>query len=138
MNKMAEVSNTVEIIEVCLVAPAVLDPSPVPTSLPFTFFDLRWLRLLSAECPYLYEMSAPEAFFHSNILPRLKHSLSLTLGHHFLPLAGKLTWPSDSPKPDLTYSPGDGISLTVARSYSDFSLLTGEEDVCPTQLLNFF
>lgn len=137
---MAE-PNMVEKIEVCWVAAAVPDHdhhdlydlsstrTSVPKSLPLTFFDLRWSRLGIPMHLYFYEMSAPEDFFHTNIVPRLKHSLSLTLGHHFLPMAGTLTWPLGSPKPVLTYAPGDAVSLTVARSNADFSLLSDTDNV---------
>uniref|UniRef100_A0A6N2N314 Uncharacterized protein n=1 Tax=Salix viminalis TaxID=40686 RepID=A0A6N2N314_SALVM len=49
--------------------------------------------------------------FRSVILPKLKHSLSLTL-LHFLPVAGNLTWPPHAAKPIISYTPNDGVSLT--------------------------
>ncbi|EXB38112.1 Agmatine coumaroyltransferase [Morus notabilis] len=51
----------------------------------------------------------------ASTLSKLKHSLSLTL-QYYLPLAGTLTWPPSSPKPNVLYNPGDAISLTVAES----------------------
>ncbi|KAJ4826093.1 hypothetical protein Tsubulata_015189 [Turnera subulata] len=68
--------------------------------------------------------SLTPALFHSVVLPRLKHSLSLTL-LHFLPLACNLTWPSHASKPFLLYTPSDGVALTVAESDADFHHLSG-------------
>ncbi|XP_022133631.1 phenolic glucoside malonyltransferase 1-like [Momordica charantia] len=53
-------------------------------------------------------------FFHSTLIPNLKHSLSLTL-NHFFPLAGNLLWPENSPLPFILYSPNDAVSFTASR-----------------------
>ncbi|KAF3444113.1 hypothetical protein FNV43_RR13803 [Rhamnella rubrinervis] len=108
-------SQSVKILEVCQIAPPTSD-SAAPKSLPLTFFDIYWLRLQPIHRLFIYEVPCIDThIFLDSILPKLKHSLSLTL-HHFLPLAGSLTWPQDSPKPLLNYVEGDGVSLTVAES----------------------
>ncbi|KAF3444116.1 hypothetical protein FNV43_RR13806 [Rhamnella rubrinervis] len=113
---MPESQSSVKILEVCRVAPAT--NSAAPKSLPLTFFDLCWLRLPPIDRLFIYEIPCIDThLFLDSILPKLKHSLSLTL-HHYLPLAGSLTWPQDSPKPLLNYVEGDGVSFTVAESSS--------------------
>ncbi|XP_050256063.1 malonyl-CoA:anthocyanidin 5-O-glucoside-6''-O-malonyltransferase-like [Quercus robur] len=39
---------------------------------------------------------------------------------------GKLTWPPDSQKPIIHYTPGDSISLTIAESDANFDNLSGD------------
>ncbi|GMN65925.1 hypothetical protein TIFTF001_035002 [Ficus carica] len=124
--------NAVEIVEVCKVAPPPTADVHGPKSLPLTFFDIRWLRFPPIERLFFYETSTQNntsTFFFDSILPRLKHSLSLTL-LHFLPLAGNLTWPPTSPKPGIEYSESDGVSLTVAVSNADFRRLSGTDVFC--------
>ncbi|KAL4366242.1 hypothetical protein GQ457_05G028540 [Hibiscus cannabinus] len=94
-------------------------------SLPLTYSDIFWLKLPPVERLFFYPLNGltlPR--FNSEILPKLKQSLSLTL-LHFLPLAGNLKWPSNSPKPIISYTPSDGVPLTVAESDADFNLLSG-------------
>ncbi|CAN1252669.1 Coumaroyl-CoA:anthocyanidin 3-O-glucoside-6''-O-coumaroyltransferase 2 [Linum perenne] len=56
----------------------------------------------------------------------MKRSLSLVI-RHFLPLAGKLTWPEEAEIPFIFYSPNDGVSLTVAEStVNNFDLVSGD------------
>ncbi|TQD74371.1 hypothetical protein C1H46_040083 [Malus baccata] len=119
--------GSVKVVEVCRVAPK---PSSLPdsahpddVSLPLTFFDLRWLRFPPPQFLSFYNMPSfdPSHFFDS-ILPKLKTSLSATL-QHFVPLAGNLTWPLDSPMPLLNYVKGDAILLTIAESDTDFHRL---------------
>ncbi|GMN65927.1 hypothetical protein TIFTF001_035004 [Ficus carica] len=125
--------NAVEIVEVCKVAPPPTADFHGPKSLPLTFFDIRWLRFPPIERLFFYETSSPNSiistFFFDSILPRLKHSLSLTL-LHFLPLAGNITWPPTSPKPGIEYAESDGVSLTVAVSNADFRRLSGTDVFC--------
>ncbi|KAJ4841666.1 hypothetical protein Tsubulata_019412 [Turnera subulata] len=120
-------TNPVQVLEVCKVSPSLGYPeSATESSLSLTFFDLMFLRFHPVERIFFYELteSTPD-LFHSTILPRLKHSLSLTL-LHFLPLAGSLTWPSHASKPFLLYTLGDGVALTVAESDADFHRLSGD------------
>lgn len=72
--------------------------------------------------------SSTTALFHSDILPKLKKSLSLAL-HHFLPIAGNLTWPESSDVPVINYAEVDGVSLTVAESDADFQRLSGTNEL---------
>ncbi|XP_058092130.1 phenolic glucoside malonyltransferase 1-like [Magnolia sinica] len=69
-----------------------------------------------------YELQQPNnttIHFVNTLLPKLKHSLSLTL-HLFYPLAGNLTYTSETGEPEIRYIDGDSISLTVAESNADF------------------
>ncbi|XP_044506795.1 phenolic glucoside malonyltransferase 1-like, partial [Mangifera indica] len=80
-----------------------------------------------AETLLFYLLTASTLFhFNSEILPILKHSLSLTL-QHYLPLAGKLTWPPHSDLPNISYSPDDAVSLLVAEANLDFNRLSGDD-----------
>ncbi|XP_044467764.1 malonyl-CoA:anthocyanidin 5-O-glucoside-6''-O-malonyltransferase-like [Mangifera indica] len=63
--------------------------------------------------------------FNSHVLPQLKHSLSLAL-LHYLPLAGKLTWPPHVHIPTISNAPDDTVSLLVAESSADFNRLSGD------------
>ncbi|KAJ9147518.1 hypothetical protein P3X46_029671 [Hevea brasiliensis] len=120
--------NSVKILEVCQVAPAKESgESATGLSLPLTFYDARFFRSPPAERIYFYKLTASSStFFHSQILPLLKHALSQTL-LHFLPVAGKLTWPSHSSKTIIVYAPDDAVSLTVAESCADFNRLVSNE-----------
>ena len=136
---MAHSKTVLKIVEVCKVAPppeaSDLDSTLSPKSLPLTFFDLLWLRFPPIQRLFFYEFPTPNntypnttAYYYSNILPRLKHSLSHTL-KHFLPLAGNLTWPESSYKPVFVYVEGeDAVSLTVAESDADFYRLSGTNE----------
>ncbi|XP_062103281.1 phenolic glucoside malonyltransferase 2-like [Humulus lupulus] len=139
---MERSKTVVKIVEVCKVAPPPTtaasdqDSSSSPNSLPLTFFDIPWLRFPPVQRLFFYEFSNLDdhanknttSFFHSDILPKLKHSLSLTL-QHFLPLAGNLTWPESSYKPIFVYVEGDeAVSLTVAETDADFYRLSGTNE----------
>ncbi|XP_027359493.1 phenolic glucoside malonyltransferase 1-like [Abrus precatorius] len=130
-----EQTTSVKVLQECSVAPTQgRTTSSAPTSLPFTFFDLLWLRSPPVERVFFYEFSNPTISFFDSILPNLKHSLSFTL-HHFLPLAGTITWPDDSPHPIINYVPGNAVSLTIAESNANFNLLCS--NTCEaSQLLN--
>ncbi|KAJ7954391.1 Phenolic glucoside malonyltransferase [Quillaja saponaria] len=127
---MAEVDDPIRVVEVCQIAapPETRSNSEISKSLPLTFFDILWLRLPPVQRLYFYEFShSTTTFFHS-VVPKLKHSLSLTL-HHFLPLTGNLVWPRESPKPIISYNPGDSVSFTIAESDASFIHLSGT-DLC--------
>ncbi|KAJ4826092.1 hypothetical protein Tsubulata_015188 [Turnera subulata] len=119
-------TNPIKVLEVCKVSPYLESPdSATESHLSLTFFDIIWLRFHPVKHIFFYEFTELTLdLFHSTILPRLKHSLSLTL-LHFLPLAGNLTWPSHASIPFLLYTPDDGIALTVAESDADFHRLSG-------------
>ncbi|KAI8559909.1 hypothetical protein RHMOL_Rhmol04G0212600 [Rhododendron molle] len=117
-------ANLVKVLDVCRVAPMPHSPnSPTQTLLPLTFFDLFWLRLRPSRRLFFYEFPVPKTTLTDTILPKLKHSLSVTL-QHYLPLAGNLTWPLDSDKPIVQYNEGDAVSLTVGESEDDFHHLS--------------
>ncbi|XP_028782806.1 malonyl-CoA:anthocyanidin 5-O-glucoside-6''-O-malonyltransferase-like [Neltuma alba] len=111
-------NSSLKIHELCRIAPP---PSSPKSSFSLTFFDLLWLRFHPVERLFFFSVPHlnPSSFFDS-IVPKLKRSLSLTL-QHFLPLAGSIVWPSDSPKPIVQYTPGDAVSLTIVVSDSDFN-----------------
>ncbi|XP_045794434.1 phenolic glucoside malonyltransferase 1-like [Trifolium pratense] len=120
---MASNNKNIKIHEHFKVVPP---PSSTQTSTtPLTFFDIFWLRFHPVERIFYYTLPNSQShpsFFYQNIVPKLKTSLSLTL-QHFLPLAGKIIWPSDSPKPFIQFNPNDddGVSLLIAESDSDFN-----------------
>ncbi|XAR51657.1 Isoflavone-7-O-beta-glucoside 6''-O-malonyltransferase [Bertholletia excelsa] len=117
----------VKVLEVCGVAPSPNSPeSPTHLCLPLTFFDALWLKFPPNQRLFLYEASLPTPTLSSIIVPKLKHSLSLTLPH-FLPLAGNLIWPPKSDHPIIHYSEGDSLSFTVAESEADFYRLSGDD-----------
>lgn len=120
--------DSVRVLEVCQVAAASGSPeSATALSLPITFLDARYFKFPPAERIYFFKLhGSTPTFFHSVLVPTLKHSLSQTL-RHFLPLAGHLTWPPHSPKPIILYSPNDAVSLTIAESDADLDRLVGDE-----------
>ncbi|XP_039070873.1 phenolic glucoside malonyltransferase 1-like isoform X2 [Hibiscus syriacus] len=93
-------------------------------SLPLTFSDVFWFKFPPVERLFFYRLNALNlARFNSEVLPKLKQSLSLAL-LHYLPLAGNLKWPPNAPKPIISFFPCDGVPLTVAESDADFNLLS--------------
>ncbi|CAL5369803.1 unnamed protein product [Camellia sinensis] len=118
---MEATPNPVKVLEVCRVAPPPSSPdSAVATSLPLIFFDLFWVRFPLVQRIFFFETSHSTITFLDTVLPKLKHSLSLTL-QHYLVLAGNLTWPPDSYKPIIQYVEGDdAVSLTITESKADF------------------
>ncbi|KAK6279989.1 hypothetical protein POUND7_020256 [Theobroma cacao] len=118
-------STTAKILGFTRIKPFPDSPkSAAELSLPLTFFDIYWFKLPPVERLFFYQLNnSTPAYFNSVTLPKLKHSLSLTL-LHYLPLAGNLKWPLTSPKPIILYTPDDGVSLTVAESAADFNLLS--------------
>ncbi|CAL1404102.1 unnamed protein product [Linum trigynum] len=121
-------------LEICRVTPPPDSPeSSAQFPLPLTFFDTFWLKFPPVERIFFYRLSSSATSspseFQSTVVPRLKRSLSVAL-LRFLPLAGNLTWPADTDVPFILYTPGDGVSVTVAESTSaegdDFDLLSGD------------
>ncbi|GFY86963.1 hypothetical protein Acr_05g0006020 [Actinidia rufa] len=118
--------NPVKVLEVCRVAPPPLSPdSTAPKSLPLTFFDMLLLKFPPTQRLYFYETSHPTTTFLEVVVPKLKHSLSLTL-QHYIPLAGNVTWTPDYSKLIIEYVEGDTVSLTIAESEVDFYCLSGD------------
>ncbi|PIA55018.1 hypothetical protein AQUCO_00800032v1 [Aquilegia coerulea] len=114
--------DKVQVLEKCRVAPP--KGSISSTSLPLTFLDLPWLVIAPVDRLFFYEFEHSKAHFMNTILPNIKHSLSLTLQQYY-PLAGNLTWSQESTKPEILYTIGDSVSLTVAECDRDFYNLTG-------------
>jgi len=114
---MAAANNHIKIHEECKVSPN----SANQLSLPLTFLDVNWLRFHPVERIFFYPLPNSQShptFFFQNLVPKLKSSLSLAL-QHFLPIAGNIVWPSDSPKPIIQFNPNDdGVSLVLAQ-YDD-------------------
>ncbi|XP_024625998.2 malonyl-CoA:anthocyanidin 5-O-glucoside-6''-O-malonyltransferase [Medicago truncatula] len=94
------------------------------TTTPLTYFDIFWLRFHPVERVFFYTLPnshSHTSFFFQKLVPILKSSFSLTL-QHFLPLAGKIVWPSDSPQPFIQFNPNDdGVSFIIAESDLDFN-----------------
>ncbi|KAL4652846.1 hypothetical protein ACB092_01G260800 [Castanea dentata] len=118
--------SSMKILEVSTISPSSDSPNTATEiSLPLTIFDLFFLKAAPIEVLSFYSHTDSDYFSFDSILSKLKHSLSLTLPH-FLPLVGKLTWPPDSQKPIIHYTPGDSISLTIAESDANFDDLSGD------------
>ncbi|XP_065867748.1 malonyl-CoA:anthocyanidin 5-O-glucoside-6''-O-malonyltransferase-like [Euphorbia lathyris] len=117
----------VKTLEICRVTPLTDSAnSAAEFSLPLTYFDTIWIKFFPIERVFFYQLAPHESthsFFNSVVLPKLKHSLSLTLAH-FLPVAGNIIWPADKAKPSFLYAPNDGVSLIVAESKFDLNWLS--------------
>ncbi|XVE68304.1 hypothetical protein DITRI_Ditri09bG0056800 [Diplodiscus trichospermus] len=124
---MAASSTTVKILDTVRIRPSPESPNSANEfSLALTCFDTIWLTIPPVERLFFYQLSnSNPAYFNSVILPKLKQSLSRTL-LHYLPLAGNLKWPSNAPKPIISYIPNDGVSLAVAESDADFNRLSSD------------
>lgn len=117
---------TVQVVDESHIAPP---PGFVPTTtIPLTFLDASWLFCCPMKRILFYELPLPTLHLTQNIIPHLKHSLSLTL-RHFFPLAGNLTWPppaappSNNNKPFIQFNEGDSVQVTIAESDADFGHL---------------
>ncbi|GFY86968.1 hypothetical protein Acr_05g0006070 [Actinidia rufa] len=118
--------SPVKVLEVCRVAPPPLSPdSTTPKCLPLTFFDMVLLKFPPTQRLYFYETSHPTTTFLEVVVPKLKHSLSLTL-QQYIPLSGNVTWMPDYSKLIIEYVESDTISLTIAESEVDFYSLCGD------------
>ncbi|KAF8105721.1 hypothetical protein N665_0157s0284 [Sinapis alba] len=128
---------TPHIIEVARVTPATDSDSVLNTlNIPLTFFDLPWLLFSPVKRVFFYRLTeSTNERFHSFILPKLKLSLSLVL-RNYLPLVGRVTWDPNEPKPSIIVSPNDAVSVTIAESEADFSLLSGYEQRPVSELYN--
>ncbi|WJX75335.1 hypothetical protein P8452_58876 [Trifolium repens] len=112
-------NNNIKIHEHLKVVPP---SSTQTTTIPLTFFDIYWLKFHPVERIFFYTLPNSQShptFFYQKLVPILKSSLSLSL-QHFLPLAGKIIWPSESPQPIIQYTPNDSVSLLIAESDADF------------------
>ncbi|KAG2315758.1 hypothetical protein Bca4012_066610 [Brassica carinata] len=119
--------NVIENVRVSPANKSSDDDSVNSFSLPLTFLEFRWIKFHASQRVIFYkltEASSTESF-HSHILPKLKLSLSLVLSY-YLPVAGRLTWGPQNPKPCIIVSKHDTVSLTVAETDADFSFLSGK------------
>ncbi|CAF2063816.1 unnamed protein product [Brassica napus] len=122
--------TTIQVVEVARVTPAAVESDSVLNSahsltIPLTFFDLPWLMLNPVKRVFFYKITAlTREHFHSSILPKLNLSFSLVL-RSYLPLSGRITWDPNEPKPSIVVSENDAVSVTVAETRADFSLLSG-------------
>ncbi|KAL5715952.1 hypothetical protein ACHQM5_017702 [Ranunculus cassubicifolius] len=128
-----EFSYVVNVLEQCRISPP--SGSVLATSLPLTYFDLKFLPLPPVTSIFLYEYHNSKLHFTDTVLPNIKHSLSLTL-QHFFPYAGNLIWPEDSIEPKILCRDGDSISFTVCETDFDFNHLVGNHpkdvnELCP-------
>lgn len=109
------------ILEHCQIAPST--DAAAELLLPLLYGDVVCLPFTPLEHLVFYAFPCSQSHFLHTILPYLKHSLSITLTH-YLPLAGNIVFPLDSQTmPVSHYVAGDSISLTVARSDADLTLL---------------
>ncbi|KAJ9171023.1 hypothetical protein P3X46_019076 [Hevea brasiliensis] len=112
--------HSVKVVDEFQISPP---PSSVPTtSLPLTFFDIPWFLCRPMQRLFFFEFPHPTSFLVDNVLPNLKHSLSLTL-QHFFPFAANITYPSPPQKPCILFQYGDSIPFIVAESTADFNLV---------------
>ena len=102
----------VKIVELCKVEPNGIATATAPKHIPLSFFDLLFLRSSPVQRVYFFNTCS------SDVIPRLKQSLSLTL-RHFLPLAGNVVWPESSTIPFVRYLEGDNVSFSVAAPGPD-------------------
>ncbi|CAG7906783.1 unnamed protein product [Brassica rapa] len=118
-------TNVIKIVQVSPSTDSALG-SLNSLSLPLTLFDLPWKNLPTMQRVIFYrlhELSAES--FYSQIFPKLERSLSITL-HHYSPLAGRLSWDAQDPKPCILFSQGDSVTLTVAETDAEFSRVSGD------------
>ncbi|XP_013590454.1 PREDICTED: phenolic glucoside malonyltransferase 2-like [Brassica oleracea var. oleracea] len=113
---------TMHVFEVFRVTPAPNSANSL--AIPLTFFDLPWLVFNPVKRVFFYKITgSTREHFHSFILPKLKLSLSLVL-RDYLPLTGRITSNPNEPKPNIIVSQDDAVSVTVAETDADFSLLS--------------
>lgn len=113
------------LIDQCQVAPP---PGGVTElTLPLTYFDHMWFIFNYMRRILFYKLSISKLDFVQNIIPSLKHSLSLAL-KHYTPLAGNIACPLDNTSgyPELRYVMGDSVSVTFSESDMDFDYLIGD------------
>ncbi|XP_027065134.2 phenolic glucoside malonyltransferase 1-like [Coffea arabica] len=118
--------DAVTVLKYSLVSPPS-SAAVTAMSLPLTFLDMPWFHFPPIERLVLYEVpQLSRSHFIEHIIPKLEHSLSLTL-QHFLPLAGNLIVPSNSNSgtPEIRYKNGSSLALIIAEcTTTDFNYLT--------------
>ncbi|KAJ8568831.1 hypothetical protein K7X08_032462 [Anisodus acutangulus] len=115
-------TQQITLLECCQVSPPT---GSVPsTTLQLTFLDIPWLNFSPSQPLFFYDFPYKTSYFKQNILSNFKISLSLTLQYYF-PLAGNLIIPPQPNKPQISYTSGDSVALTIAESTTDFNNLSG-------------
>ncbi|CAL4950000.1 unnamed protein product [Urochloa decumbens] len=120
--------HPVTVLEQCHVSPAPAPAPEQPRTLPLTFFDLAFWGLPPVQRLFFYDSAnlLKVSDFTLGELPELKESLAAAL-HHFYPLAGKLTCElAEGAAPEVVFTHGDSVPLTVAVSGDDFEYLAGD------------
>ncbi|XP_058084575.1 malonyl-coenzyme A:anthocyanin 3-O-glucoside-6''-O-malonyltransferase-like [Magnolia sinica] len=121
--------HSIKQLQICRVSPP--PGSVADTSLPLTFFDVIWLQLPPVQRLFFYQFpqnpnnTTTTTHFINTLLPRLKHSLSLSL-RLFFPLAGNLTHSLETGDLEISYTDGDSVSLIIAKSDADFHRLVAD------------
>ncbi|XP_044959207.1 malonyl-coenzyme:anthocyanin 5-O-glucoside-6'''-O-malonyltransferase-like [Hordeum vulgare subsp. vulgare] len=121
--------NLVTVMEQFHVSPSPSPPAEMPRALPLTFFDLAFWDVPPVQRLFFYDnadlLGAPEFLLHE--LPLFKKSLAAAL-HHFYPLAGTLVRSiPEAGAPEVVFSEGDSVRLTVAVGGDDFQDLAGDQ-----------
>ncbi|KAK9122307.1 hypothetical protein Syun_019924 [Stephania yunnanensis] len=114
----------VKVIEESRISPPQ-HSTPPATSLPLTFLDVIWVVMPPVKRLFFYEFHHSNQHFIETVLPHMmKHSLSQAL-QLFYPFAGHLITPDPHDSvPEIAYSDGDSITLTVAETDFDFKRLS--------------
>ncbi|KAM0949651.1 putative anthocyanin 5-(6'''-hydroxycinnamoyltransferase) [Dioscorea sansibarensis] len=117
-------SITAQVLQTCKVSPPPFAGNGTTPALPSTFFDLIFMHFHPVQRVFFYDFPHSSHHFISSELPSLKHSLSLTLSR-FYPLAGCLLMHAGG-KPELVFSDGDSVTVTIAVSSDDFHELSSD------------
>jgi len=128
--------HPVTVLEKCHVSPSPAPAAGQPRALPLTFFDLVFWGFPPVQRLIFYDNAdlLSVSDFTLGELPRFKKSLAAAL-HHFYPLAGKLTCElAEGVAPEVVFSDGDSVPLTVAVSGDDFEDLAGDHARDTTRL----
>lgn len=110
-----------KVLEHCKVSPPK-NTTPTTSSLPLTFFDLPWLFFSPSQPLFFYEFPHTTYDFTNTIVPKLKHSLSLTLQHYY-PFVGTFVPSNDLTKPQINFTNNNSIPFTISESNGDFKYL---------------
>ena len=128
--------HPVTVLEQCHVSPSPSPAAGQPLALPLTFFDLVFWGFPPVQRLFFYDNTdlLSVSDFTLGELPRFKKSLAAAL-HHFYPFAGKLTCElAEGVAPEVVFSDGDSVPLTVAVSGDDFEDLAGDHARDTTRL----
>ncbi|KAI4346109.1 hypothetical protein L6164_013189 [Bauhinia variegata] len=126
--------ESVKIIERCQVSPP---QNSIPTtSIPISFLDIPWLYISPIQRIFFHEFPFPTQTFLQTLIPKLKHSLSITL-QHFIPFASNLVYPPKPHFPYFLYQDGDSIPFTIAESTTNFDHLISDSPKHVTDLHPF-